>query len=732
MSKLVTCYLLIALFLSSLPLPISAQQPTSQQSSLEEEEPAVRISTELIQFDVVVEDGKGRLVKDLKAEDFEIYEDKKLQEITNFSFIDLEPNKPTKSNEKPKPQTVDPKITPDAKTLQTGRKNQVGRTIALVIDELGIPLDAVQPIRDSLKRYVDNRVEPTDLVAIIRTGANIGVLQQFTSNKQQLYAAINEVKGNFTRLNRAGINSIEAVSPNSLDDVEDRNNAFSSSFLASLTELKFIVQGLKNLPGRKSMVVFSGVFPAFDSSGIGSSELSAINGNAVNPGSRTARIGAINSVNNSPITDAINSLIETANRSSVVCYTVDARGLQPTLSLSAADDFSPSSTIGTNGSNDVERQVQRTLERRSNLQIESQQGMRFLAGATGGIFSIGNDTGIKTTLDDQQGYYLIGYSPQEATFNVKNPYHKLSIKVKRPGLTVRTRVGFYGVEDKEFKALTPQEELVNAAISPFSATDVYVQLTPLFTYSKKDGNLLRSLIHINCKDLTFVDDVEGNKKAKIEMLVYTFGKNGNLINRVSQMSDVKIKAEKFQDLLERGFAIILNTPAKLSGTYQVRAVVRDATTKKLGSAGQLVTVPEIKNNKLALSGLTLAEERLKKEKQENFSEVELITLATRKFKSGSLLQYNYHIYNPKLDSGDKKPKLKLQTILYKEGQKVFSNDSMFDPKGQQNFLDLQAGGKFVLGTELVPGKYTFQVVVTDLVNKNATQSQELDFEILAK
>lgn len=727
MLKLFSCFLSISLFFSTLLPLVSAQQSLQEP----EEEAAVKITTELIQFDVVVEDSKGRLVKDLKAEDFEIYEDKKLQEISNFSFIDLEPNKSTEIKPTVPNNQADLKADPEAKTLQTARKNQVGRTIALVVDELGIPLDSIQQIRDALKKYVDNRVEPNDLVAIVRTGANIGVLQQFTSNKQQLYAAINEVKGNLTSLNRAGVDSIQAVSPTSLENQDDSATQFSASFLASLSEMRFIVEGLRTLPGRKSLVVFSGIFPGFDTSGVGSSDLGSINSNPVNPTSRTARIGTINS-NNSLVTDAINKLIETSNRASVVCYTVDARGLQPSLAISARDDFGYASTLEANGSNDVERRLQSTVEKRANFQIESQQGMRFLAGATGGIFSVGSETGIKTSLDDQQGYYLIGYTPQETTFNGKNPYHKLSVKVKKPGLTVRTRVGFYGVEDKEFKALSPTEELVNAAISPFSAKDIYLQLTPLFSYDKKSGNLLRSLIHVNCKDLTFVDEADGVKKAEIEMLVYTFGKNGNLINRVSQTSNVRVKADKYQELLDKGFAIVLNTPAKLAGTYQVRAVVRDTNTKKLGSAGQLVTVPEIKTNNLALSGLTLAEERLKKEDVKNTSEIELITLATRKFNPGSLLQYSYHIYNPKLDSGNKKPKLKLQTILYKDGKQVFAHDSMLDTKGQQNLQDLISTGKFVLGTELAAGKYTFQVVVTDLVNKNRAQSQEIDLEILAK
>ncbi|MFY9222563.1 MAG: VWA domain-containing protein [Blastocatellia bacterium] len=725
MSKLLTYAILISLIFSTITTPTLAKQ--TFQSPQTEEEAAVKITTELIQFDVVVQDKKGRIVKDLKSEDFEIYEDGKLQEVTNFSFIDLEPTKNNEANPVITASTeINPKANPESKNLQTAQRNQVGRTIAFVVDELGLPLDSIELVKANLKKYVDDKLEPTDLVAIIRTGAGVGVLQQFTNNKQQLYAAIKEIKGNLTRFNRTGVNSVEAVTSTALDDPGDSGNQVFSSYLASLREIKFVIDGLKNLPGRKSLVIFSGSFPDPGDLGSGLPQTSS----SINTDSRRADV--LNSVNstNRIVTESINSLIETANRASVVCYTVDARGLLPGIALSAADDFSPASTTGTNASNAVEQQVQSTIEGRANFQIGTQRGMRTLASATGGIFSVGSETGIKTSLADQQGYYLIGYSPQEGTFDAKNPYHKLSVKVKLPGLSVRTRTGFYGIKDEEYKALTPTEELINAAISPFGAKDIYLQVTPLFSYDKKNGSLVRSLLYIDCKNLTFTDEGEDLKKANLELLIFTFGKNGNLINRVIQTSDLKVKKDKLPELLNKGFAIILNTPAKLSGTYQVRAVVRDTTTKKLGSAGQLVEIPEIKSNKLTLSGLTLAEDRTKDPARN--SELELITLATRKFHSGALLQYSYHIYNPKLDSKVKKPTLKQQTILYREGKQIFTNEAIIDTKGQRDLENLLAGGKFVLGTELSSGRYTFQVVVTDLANKNRVQSQEMDFEILEK
>lgn len=683
-TKKVSIFALLILLLTYLSIRTSAH--------FQEEETAVRISTELVQFDVIVQDKKGNIVKNLKPEDFEIYENKQLQEITNFSFVDLQ-SKLSQSD--PKKLTTSVTTTSSTlelpnKDLQAIKKNQVGRTIAIVIDEIAIPTDTIENIRNTLKKFVETQMLSTDLVAIIRTGASARGLQQFTSNKQLLYQAIKEIKGNITNLNRSDLESVPSLQ---IVGAGSQSANPLVSFQTSVSEIKFVIEALRQLPGRKSVVLFSAEFP----------------------GSRLFNL--------SEATQELNNLIEVANRSSVVFYTNDVRG-NKFLGVTAEDNLDLLSTRRTTQN---ERAAQTLIEAKPELIKRSQQGLRVLASATNGIFTSEPEVGIKTALNDQQGYYLIGYTPREEVFSNKNAYHKLSVKVKKSGLTVRTRNGFYAIDDKEFKKITPEEELLKAAISPFNTSRINVELTPVFTHSKTEGNILRSTIHIDCPNLSFVDQQQ-TKKLSLETLIYIFSQNGDLVNQITHKNNITIPTEKHQSLLDNGFAFSLNTIVKNPGTYQLRVVVRDAVNNNLGTAGQVVIIPNINSKDMSLSGITLADE-LNLKADTSTQQPALLSLAKRKFKSGTTLQYNCHIYNPTIDSKTKTPNLKIQTTIYRDSKKVLSNDFSLETKTQENFQDLPIEGKILLKKDLSPGKYIFQFLVTDLANKKHFQTQEIDFEI---
>ena len=71
-------------------------------------------------------------------------------------------------------------------------------------------------------------------------------------------------------------------------------------------------------------------------------------------------------------------------------------------------------------------------------------------------------------VDDQEGYYLIGYNPDDASFKPDKSgprYHKIQIKVKRPGLRVRSRKGFYGVASTGTEAAPSTEHASTSAES---------------------------------------------------------------------------------------------------------------------------------------------------------------------------------------------------------------------------------------------------------------------------
>ncbi|HEX4802474.1 MAG TPA: VWA domain-containing protein, partial [Myxococcaceae bacterium] len=151
----------------------------------------VRINVNLVQIDAVVTDSKGHRVTDLKSEDFEVLQDGAPQKITSFSYVaeGVKPALQTAVAAQSKDATPPPPIRLKA--------DQVHRVIALVVDDLGISPSGVAEVRAALKKFVDNDIQPGDMVAIIRTGAGIGALQQFTTDKRLLYASIDRVKFNF-------------------------------------------------------------------------------------------------------------------------------------------------------------------------------------------------------------------------------------------------------------------------------------------------------------------------------------------------------------------------------------------------------------------------------------------------------------------------------------------------------------------------------------------------------
>src|SRR5436190_12245768 len=185
----------------------SPTPPTPQEKPQKpEDEDVVRITTNLVQVDAVVTDKNGKVVTDLKPEEVQIFEDGRQQKVTHFSYYVAESSpveKPTK------PLTVD-KNAPPVPPYRL-RPEDIRRTIALVVDDLGLSFESTYYVRRALKKFVDEQMQPGDLVAIIRTSGGMGALQQFTSDKRQLYAAIDRVKWN--AIGRSGVGAFAAIEP---------------------------------------------------------------------------------------------------------------------------------------------------------------------------------------------------------------------------------------------------------------------------------------------------------------------------------------------------------------------------------------------------------------------------------------------------------------------------------------------------------------------------------------
>lgn len=709
-----------------------SSSPRPQPTPSVEDNGVVKISTNLIQIDATVLDKKGKIVTGLTAEDFEIYENNKKQQITNFSFVELQPNgspAPPATNAKAGKSSI-----PAPPMPIRLRPEQVRRTVALVVDDLGLSFGSIDAVRSALKKFVDEQIQPGDLVAIIRTGSGAGALQQFTADKRVLYAAVDRLRwnpkgrGNLTvfqpldpsDLGGALITSQLGGQAQGIDDTLASNRQFDEFredlfAVGTLGAINFVVKGMRQLPGRKAIVLFS--------DGIG---LYSVDRGIKKPNPR--------------LMDNLQRLTELANRSSVIIYTVDARGIVNSLVLDAQDnteEFNQDPTLSSQ--NTI---VEQTIMSRSTDLLESQRGLRVLAEQTGGFALINNNNlskAIERVLNDQKGYYLIGYQPNSESFDPKRArFNKLTVKLKRPELHVRYRSGFFGLRDEDARPQikTPQQQILAALTSPLNSGDIDLRLTSLFADDAKTGTFMRSLVYVSGGDLKFNEEANGWQKATFDIVAMIFGDNGTIVNEVGRTETIRARADTLREIREKGFVATITVPITKPGGYQMRVVMRDAATSRIGSASQFIEVPNLKKAQLALSGIVMqrygakrVEERSAKKQ---FQTDEERDTATRRFHPGDTVRFDLSIYNAKMDQSAK-PNLVMQYRVYRDGQEIFAAPEKALVPGQQADLrSIDRSEVFTLGGKMAPGDYVLQVVVKDLLakEKGRIATQWTDFELI--
>ena len=201
MNKLPSALTIVLFLIFSTTAFSQTATPTPAQS---DDKDVVKISTNLIQVDVTVTDKKGNPVTDLKPEDFEILENGEKQDITNFSYVSVDsanPNPETrtsKSNNKASIPIPPVKLKPE----------QIRRTYALVVDDLGLPFASIFWVKEALRNFVNEQMQEGDLVAILRGS---GARQSFTPDKRLLLAAVNKIRWN--GLMDLGVNSQISYDP---------------------------------------------------------------------------------------------------------------------------------------------------------------------------------------------------------------------------------------------------------------------------------------------------------------------------------------------------------------------------------------------------------------------------------------------------------------------------------------------------------------------------------------
>ena len=633
-----------------------------------QETPPLRITVRLVQIDAVARDKSGHYVDDLKREELRLFQDGKEHKITYFSYSGGRPAvapSPQGKGEQGRAPAPAPPMT----------AGSIRRTVALVVDDLGLSWESMHRVKQALREFVDKQVQPGDAVAIIRTGTGIGTLQQFTTDRRMLITAIDRLR--WTGLSRGGIDSVDLAgedepppvtggraSPMSLK-IFERFRSFSYT-LGTLGALNHVVEELREKPGRKSAVLFSDGLQMF-----------ADYGDELTGGSISTRL---------------RRLCDRANRAGVAFYTVDTRGLM-VLSMRAGDRVRSA------------RAARELADNRHKEYVKNQDGLALLARETGGVFSSDqNDlaAAAANALGDQSGYYLIGYDPGPGIFQdgrSAKEYHRIKLKVTRPGVTVRTRSGFYGVEDRPSPPprTDRSSQLLAAIRNPFQSGGIGLRLSAVYAITEQTGPAILSMLHIDGANLDFRNDTEGDLTATVDVALISFGEDGRAETSTADTYQIQIKPEKLEEARLRGFVYKVTHQFTRPGPYQVRVAVRDASSGEVGSASQFVELPDWKKKDLAVSGILLSVNG-----GGNAASV------LRQFAPETKISYAFEVYNAKAGT-------EVLARLYREGKLVWTGKE-YTLESPQVRLPLSRELTIEKGTP--PGSYVLEVVARRRDGKN--------------
>ena len=501
-----------------------------------------------VNVEVFVTNKQGQPVNDLNAEDFEVYENGRLMEISNFYAV--EEGRPRV------PETVDTLAEPDLGDPRVGlpkvREDQRLHLI-IYIDNFNIRPANRNRVINRLNRFLRENLESEDRVMVVSHDRSLHVRQPFTSDRSLVTSAlldIQELSGN--AVNR------DAERRSVLEDIEAAPDAFTAvqyarSFADSVfTEMEFTlralerqVNALSGLVGRKAMLYVSDGIPLV----VAEDVFIAVDENFERSNARLDAMAYSYS-------GRYREIIARANSGGVTFYTLDAGGLQVHQSISA--DYGGTLSGGS--------RVFIDSVRTANLQ----EPLHLVADDTGGR-AITNTNAVEAGLgkmaQDFRNYYSIGY---QAPHNGDGRYYKIDVKVKNKDYDVRHRNGY---RDK-----TPEARLTDGSVAVllFGGERNAIGAEVQFGNYRQDGKsfLLPVDIQIPLGKLTLAPR-QDSYIGRVKIAVVVMDENGSL-SPVQQQEplSIQIPAAEIDIAREKHFSYAV-TLAVRPGTLRLAVGVRD-------------------------------------------------------------------------------------------------------------------------------------------------------------
>jgi VWFA-related protein len=703
-------------------VPAQSQEKKEPKKSADED--VIKINSNLVSLDVIVKDKKGKAITDLKPEDFTVLENGVPQKIQFFDST------LTSGNEAAQPTTAIGSTEPKPQT-PTGFPRNI---IALVLDGQSTEAANLKHVREGMMKYIRERISDSDSVALFSISAGLQLLQPFTQDKAKLIAAVEKAYDSSTvsktsearglsediRAMRDSIASGPELMGGTVPGVGVSNSMAAQALIARhileqyialrstlgaqqtrpvLAALAAISEGLRSIPGKKTLVMFSQGFIAPET-----------------------------------LDWQVQSTIDIANRANVTIYIIDSGGLTGGAPTSGAL-VSGSPLGGISGGLEME-QRRRAGAGESVFDITRQEGLNRQQDL---LYRISEDTGghfLKNTNDIAGGLeridteirsrYTLAYRSTNSNFD--GTFRKVKIEVHRPDTNVLTRPGYYAIPPSQIVPFSPDDRRLLANFATMEAHPTLPLSLELNSFRSREGFYVVPLsFEIPPAAVQF--DSKGDKqRLQLEVLgVVRAEGEDRILSRLGGNFDVSLTKEQYESIVND--KIFYRQDIELgSGDYTVDLMVRDRLSGKSAAKRQQLVLP-VAGSDFYASDTVLSRhaEPLKTTSGtlDVLSEgnVHIRPSPSREFHSTDNLIIFFKLYNAAVAPETRKPLVRVTVTLMKDGQRVTRpvdyqlTDASTEPVPTLTFA------KYIRLTGLAPGRYSAVIESRDIAQHKVLKQE---------
>jgi VWFA-related protein len=613
--------------------------------------PVFPARAEAITADVVVLDKQGRPVRGLTKADFTLLEDGRPQTIVGFEARELT----SPSRDAPREGAVT-----DERVAENRRSSQLGgRTFAFLLDDLGTEVLPMEEVKRAMATWLHDKADPRDEVTLATTSGDAWWSDRVGRGSSDLLAVLKRVKGKKPRQpphewmsdweayriavyedptgGAAASGGLESTGggppsspgaapaaaagvPNPLGRISDRvlsrwrtttrnpgnvqmramelYDALTRRIQAVMSAVERLSRGLAGFRGRKSILIFSD--------------------------------GFLNDTNQGVFDRAIDA----SQRGNTAVYFIDAKGLAGQSFYGADRGTAPSS--GDVGVISMEETFLETA------------GTEALAESTGGA-SIRNTNDLLGGLDrlaqESSVYYLLGYQPEKSP---DGKWHRLEVKVSRPGVKVRARRGYQATSPVLLAPLQkaskptgrekgpskgPTRPLDPAVMTSGADDRIALRVAPYVLEADQRG-LARVLVALEVDTSTVgFEGGGGRRRATLDLTILGLSRDQPRLFPIDERMTLDLEGQA------AGGWMTLSREVRLpAGVSQVRVLVRDVTTARAGTVTQRLVVPDLDRPYLATPVLT---DRINTSRGGSPT---LVPVAHRRFRPDGWLYCMYEVF----------------------------------------------------------------------------------------